>query len=288
MTAGDELISRTSVVIPVKDDPLIFRCLESIDERVEVVVVTNGSTPAFVRWVASFDRFPLEILSLEEAGIGAAFNAGAEKASGDFVLLMDSDCVFTPGSIRAMAAGLGTGSFSRGRTVFSSHNWATRMTARTREYTEDALRTRRPNAYSPPLLYRKDVIRHMGGYHFDTRLTWREDRDFELRRRAAGLPVAFVPEGTVIHKPLTIRADLASVRNYGAGQHRGECLGILPESSARHEWAKTLRAVARIAAGTRNPLPAVYPVVRRLAFIHGYRTAARSCAPARPGTGEPS
>jgi glycosyltransferase involved in cell wall biosynthesis len=287
MTALDELISRTSVVIPVKDDPLIFRCLESVDERVEVVVVTNGSTAAFVRSLSSFDRYPLEIVSLEEPGIGAAFNAGADKASGDFVLLMDSDCVFTPGSIRALVAGIGGGDFSRGRTIFSSHSWATRMTARTREYTEDALRTGRPNAYSPPLLYRKDVIRKMGDYHFDPRLAWREDRDFELRRRAAGLPVVFVPDGAVIHKPLSFRADLASVRSYGAGQYRGEVLGILPAMSLRHEFVKTARAVVRIALGTRNPLLAVYPVVRRVAFVQGYRRAARADA-VRGRSGEAS
>lgn len=286
MTPPEDLISRTSVVIPVKDDPLIFRCLESVDEPVEVVVVTNGSTPQFVTSLASFETYPLEIVSLEKPGIGAAFNAGAEKASGDFILLMDSDCVFTPGSIRAMAEGLGSGNFSRGRTVFSSHSWATRMTARTREFTEDALRTRRPNAYSPPLLYRKDVIQQMGGYHFDPRLGWREDRDFELRRRAAGLPVAFVPEGVVIHKPLSIRADLASVLNYGAGQHRGELLGILPRISVRHEFAKAVRAGARIAVGTRNPLLAVYPFVRLRALLQGYWRAARSHVGSCPGQGD--
>lgn len=284
MTSHEDLISRTSIVIPVKDDPLIFRCLESVDEPVEVVVVTNGSTAEFVKSLAAFERYPLEVVSLEKPGIGAAFNAGAEKTSGDFILLMDSDCVFTPGSIRAMVTGLGSGNFSRGRTVFSSHNWATRMTARTREYTEDALRTRRPNAYSPPLLYRKDVVRQMGGYHFDPRLAWREDRDFELRRRSAGLPVVFVPGGTVIHKPLSIRADLASVRNYGAGQHHGERLGLLPKMSPRHEVVKTARAVARIAAGTWNPLLAVYPVVRRLAFVQGYRRAVRIHAASSPAS----
>src|ERR1700733_12879193 len=102
MTAWDDMISRTSVVIPVKDDPLIFRCLESVDEPVEVIVATNGSTPAFLKSLGSFEKYPLEIVSLEKPGIGAAFNAGAERASGDFILLMDSDCVFTSGSIRAL------------------------------------------------------------------------------------------------------------------------------------------------------------------------------------------
>jgi GT2 family glycosyltransferase len=282
MTAQDELISSTSIIIPVKDDPLIFGCLESVDEPVEVIVVTNGSTPAFVKSLGSFEKYPIEIVSLEEPGIGAAYNAGAERASGDFILLMDSDCVFTSGSIRALVTGLGSGNFARGRVVFRSHSWATHMTARTREYTEDALRTNRPNAYSPPLLYRKDVIKQMGGYHFDPRMVWREDRDFELRRRAAGLPVVFVPEGTIIHKPLSIRADLASVRNYGAGQHHGELLRIIPKTSLRHEWAKTVRAVRRIAAGTRSPMLAVYPVVRRLAFVQGYRKAARIHSASHP------
>ena len=271
MTVCDELIRRTSVVIPVKDDQLIFQCLQSVDENVEVVVVTNGSTREFVDLLKSFNAIQFRVVSLESPGIGAAFNAGADSASGDFILLMDSDCVFTPGSIRALVQGIEGNYFSRGRTGFTGTRWASRMTACAREYTEDAVRTKRPNAYSPPLLYRREVIAKMGGYHFDSRLAWREDRDFELRRRAAGLPVAFVPDGLIIHKALTISDDLASVRNYGSGQRKGELLGIFPRMSVRHEVVKTLRAVARIAAGTRNPVLAVYPVVRLLALLQGYR-----------------
>ncbi|MGW3957457.1 glycosyltransferase family 2 protein [Streptomyces sp. NPDC004752] len=271
----DHLISQVSIVIPVKDDPLIVRCLESVDENVEVVVVTNGSTETFVNDLACFDKYPVQMVCLDNPGIGAAFNAGVEKASGEYILLMDSDCVFLPGSIRALAEGITGGNFSRGRVQFSSHSWATRMTARTREFTEDALRTGRPNAYSPPLLYRKSVITQLGGYHFDARLAWREDRDFELRRRAAGLDVKFVSGGVVVHKALSFGDDLASVRSYGAGQYHGEALGVLPANSWRHETAKVLRAVKRIAFGTGNPILALYPIVRRVAFVQGYRRAQR-------------
>ncbi len=283
----DELISRTSLVIPVKDDQLIFRCLKSIDENVEVVVVTNGSTQEFVDSLLSFGAILFQIISLENPGIGAAFNAGADHASGDFILLMDSDCIFTPGSIRALVKGVEGSDFSRGRTAFTGNSWSTRMTACAREYTEDALRTKRPNAYSPPLLYRREVIGKMGGYHFDPRLAWREDRDFELRRRAAGLPVTFVPDGLVIHKSLRIADDLASVRSYGSGQRKGELLGIFPRMSIRHEVAKTVRAVGRIAAGTRNPVLAVYPMLRLRAFLQGYRRPAGGVLSAQVGLGAP-
>lgn len=272
----EHLLSQVSIVIPVKDDPLIFRCLESVDESVEVIVVTNGSTEAFVNRLAGFGTYPIQLVSLEKPGIGAAYNAGVDKASGEYILLMDSDCVFLPGSIRALAEGIGDGNFARGRTRFSSHSLATRLTACTREFTEDALRTKRPNAYSPPLLYRKSVAEKLGGYHFNPQLAWREDRDFELRRRAAGVEVTFVPAGVVVHKPLSIREDLASVRNYGAGQYYGELLGILPPTSWRHETVKGLRAVVRIAMGTRHALLAPYPIARRAAFILGYRRAKRT------------
>jgi glycosyltransferase involved in cell wall biosynthesis len=274
MTA--HLLSQVSIVIPLKDDPLIFHCLNSVDEDVEVVVVLNGSTEVFAHAVAGYSRYPIQVVSLPEPGIGAAYNAGVGKAGGEFILLMDSDCVFQPGAIRALAEGIRDGNFARGRVQFSSHSRSTRMTARTREFTEDALRTRRPNAYSPPLLYRKSVAAQLGGYHFDARLAWREDRDFELRRRAAGLAVTFVAAGVVVHKPLSIRDDLASVRNYGAGQYRGETLGVLPATSGRHETAKVLQAMARIAVNTRDPLLAAYPIIRRIAFGQGYRRARRT------------
>ncbi len=263
-----------SVVIPVRDDPLLFRCLASVDEKVEVVVVTNGSSPDYRQSVVEVTDPPITVVSLAEAGIGGAYNAGITAASGKYILLMDSDCVFRPGTILALATAVEKADFAKGRVVFSSHNWETRLTAEAREHLEDPLRTGKVNAYSPPLLYRKTVVDCMGGYHFDPRLQWREDRDFELRRRRSGVAVQFVESAVIVHKPLTVREDLRSVMSYGQAQRLGERLGILPSTSIAHEVWKLSRLMARIFSATRDPILAAYPMLRCVAFSAGYRNPA--------------
>ncbi len=76
-----------SVVIPVRDDPLLFRCLASVDEKVEVVVVTNGSSPDYRQSVVEVTDPPITVVSLAEAGIGGAYNAGITAASGKYIQL---------------------------------------------------------------------------------------------------------------------------------------------------------------------------------------------------------
>jgi glycosyltransferase involved in cell wall biosynthesis len=208
--------------------------------------VANGSLGEFLGLLRGIDRDGVRLVVLENAGIGAAYNAGIEACSTKWVLLMDSDCIFLPGALAAMLRHETEVEFVKGRVVFQSDNWTTRLTARGRRYLEDPLFTGRVNAYSPPLMYRTELVCRMGGFHFDDRLKWREDREFELRRRAAGIRVRFEPDATIMHKRLLIAEDLASVWNYGLAQRAGEVLGILPKLRAGHEIRKVSRAWSRI------------------------------------------
>ncbi|WP_430791067.1 glycosyltransferase family 2 protein [Actinoplanes sp. G11-F43] len=252
-----------TVVIPVRDDPLVFRCLASIDVDIPAVVVANGSTPEFLRLLEHVCRGNVRLVVCEQPGIGTAYNAGIAAADTDWVLLMDSDCVFRQGALTAMLKHADGERMVKGRVEFEGTGWQTRLTARARRCCEDPLLTGRVNAYSPPLLYPKAIVGRMDGRHFDDRLAWREDRDFELRRRKAGLPVVFEPDGVIVHKPLSIRQDLASVRSYGGGQRRGERLGILPRFTARHELRKVAR-IGRRAIRQDGPAVAAYSVSRYL------------------------
>jgi glycosyltransferase involved in cell wall biosynthesis len=258
---GLALLSRISVVIPVKDDPLIFRCVESVNEPVEIVIAANGSSTEFLEQLKAIDDGRVKVVSIPEPGIGSAYNAGINAAAGTHILLMDSDCVFAPTTLRAMAAAATTHDMVKGRVLFRTEDWQSAFTARARQHQEDPTMTGEIKAYSPPLLYRRDIVNRMGGYHFDDRLAWREDREFELRRRTAGLGVYFVPEATITHKPLRFRADLRSMYSYGQGQRSGEELGLFPALSVHRELAKAGRVVGRILR-QRHPLVAVYVFVR--------------------------
>ncbi|MFJ4521829.1 glycosyltransferase family 2 protein [Streptomyces sp. NPDC088810] len=282
MTTGNADASRDlTIVVPVCDDPLIYRCLASIDVTCPVVVSTNGSPDWFLEGLQTYAKAAphVTVLSTSERGIGLAYNRAIALVDTPLVLLMDSDCVFEPGAITAMLAAA-SGGLVKGRVRFETRGHGTRLVAAARRLTEDPLVTKKVNAYSPPLLYRTNIVENMGGYHFDTAMKWREDRDFELRRRKAALPVRLVPEAVIWHKPLSLRDDLRSVWAYGVGQAHGEALDVLPRMSLRHELKKAStvawRGVRRGEAGAGG-----YAAVRNLVVLASRGIAVRGLRGAR-------
>lgn len=83
---------RLAVVVPVYNEPLIQRTLDSLytqdlRSRVQHYVVDNGSTDgtrALVEsWLSSREGFPLTILDEQEKGTGAALDTGFRRAIAD-------------------------------------------------------------------------------------------------------------------------------------------------------------------------------------------------------------
>jgi GT2 family glycosyltransferase len=247
LTTGTVDFSREiTIIIPVCDDPLIFRCLASIDVVCPVIISTNGSPAWFLEGLVTYAKAAskVTVLSTAQRGIGLAYNQAISRAMTPLVLLMDSDCVFEPGCIATMVAAASCG-LAKGRVRFETEGRGSRLVAAARRLTEDPLVTKKVSAYSPPLLYRTSIIEKMGGYHFNSAMKWREDRDFELRRRKADLLVQLVPEAIIWHKPLSLRDDLRSVWSYGMGQAHGEWLNVLPRMSLRRELKKACTVVWR-------------------------------------------
>jgi glycosyltransferase involved in cell wall biosynthesis len=269
----DDILVETTVVIPVKDDIRIFSCVHSVDEgAVEVIVVSNGSTREFRRMLETFLAPRAKLVMVDEPGIGRAYNHGIAAAGGRFILFMDSDCTFEPGTIRQLAFGARSAPLVKGRIDFDTAGPTTRFAAGIRAATEDAQRSGKITAYSPPLLYDREIVSELDGYHFADRLAWREDRDFELRRRRAQVPVVFAPAAVIRHAPLSVASDLRSVFNYGRGELVGRQLGYFPHEPRRRRLAKTVRTARRIAWRDRQPWIALYFLFRRLVFQFGVRT----------------
>lgn len=268
MTAGTVDFSREiTIIIPVCDDPLIYRCLASIDVVCPVIISANGSPSLFLEGLVTYAKAASQVtvLSTAQRGIGLAYNQAISHAMTPLLLLMDSDCVFEPGCIAALVAAA-SGGMAKGRVQFETEGRGSRLVAAARRLTEDPLVTRKVSAYSPPLLYRTSIIEKMGGYHFNSAMKWREDRDFELRRRKAGLPVQLVPEAIIRHKPLSLRDDLRSVWSYGTGQAHGEWLNVLPRMSMSRELKKACTVAWR---GVRRGEPGAggYAALRNLVML---------------------
>ena len=88
-----------SIIIPLYNRPAEVRALldslvQQAYKHFEVVVVEDGSTEKSEDIVASFrDRLEVKYFFKENSGPGLSRNYGAERASGDYFIFLDSDCI---------------------------------------------------------------------------------------------------------------------------------------------------------------------------------------------------
>lgn len=208
-------LADTSVVISVSDDLRITDCLDSVDEDVEIVVVLNDSPDSVRKAVAAHPRAPRLAEFPERGNLGGAYNAGIAAASGRYLLLMDSDCRFRPGTINLMAEAIRRDPVVKGQVVYGvTDRVMSGWLARVREFDEGDY----VSALSPPLLYDREIARRIGGYHFDQLIHWCEDREFDFRLQLAEIPVRHVPEAVIYHDAQQIGGGLRSYFRYGTGE----------------------------------------------------------------------
>ncbi len=109
---------KISVIVPVYNvESYLDECLDSIRDQfhrnLEILVIDDGSSDGSAaiaeRHAAEDDR--IRVVSQTNAGLGAARNAGVERATGDYLTFLDSDDILPPRAIsRMVAAAANTGS----------------------------------------------------------------------------------------------------------------------------------------------------------------------------------
>jgi GT2 family glycosyltransferase len=98
-------VSRVSVVVvSYNTREALRRCLASLGEADEVVVVDNASADGSAEMVSAAFPASLLVQNAENRGFGAACNQGLELASGELVLLLNSDAAARPGAVRELAS----------------------------------------------------------------------------------------------------------------------------------------------------------------------------------------
>jgi GT2 family glycosyltransferase len=231
-----------SIVLPIADDDGITECLASVVDDVEIVAVLNGATPLAERAVRADSR--VRVVSIPERNLGKACEAGVNAAAHDFVLIMNTDCVFEPGAIRRMRDAWQPGTVVSGHLLLGGDTFANRLVNRLHQ----VQRTCPPHAFAPGLLLHRSIRADIGGHFFNDRVRWTEDADFGRRCRAAGIGVVFCREATIRHKPKTVREFLDTAVKYGTGRAAAEQLGLpgtTPNyrlkpgalaATARHVW----------------------------------------------------
>jgi glycosyltransferase involved in cell wall biosynthesis len=190
-----------SVIMPALNEAhrlgAAFDSIEALrfpQDRIEVILVDNGSTDATVRIAQERGA---RVFELPGARIGALRNLGARKARGEILAFLDSDCSVDPAwldvALRHLSdPGVGaTGGHTR-PPVNPTWMEATLDFLVTREGVNDV-----DFLPSANLILRREVFERANG--FDTRLETGEDSDLSERIRALGLRLVSDTDILVVH-----------------------------------------------------------------------------------------
>ncbi len=285
----EDVLRQTSIVFAIKDDRRIFASLNSVDEDVQIVLALNGTPPELGAELQAHPRRPTITRIPDVGNLGAAYNSGIEAARGRYILLMDSDCLFTEGTIWRMAQRVALYPVVKGQVLYeTAPTLVSRLIARIREFDEGDY----VSALSPPLIYDREIASQIGGYHFDPLIHWCEDREFDFRLQMAGIPVLYEPRATILHGAQVGFENLRSYFRYGIGEAIGQELGVFVTPALPFLWRmiSNMRIVVECAA-RKGPLAAAYYAVTLGSFHLGgfyhkladpYKVRHRFPASARP------
>jgi glycosyltransferase involved in cell wall biosynthesis len=222
--------TRVSVVVPTRDRPAALdRCLtalsaQTLDERLEVVVVDDGSvaTADVATVVARHPRARL----IQQTGRGpaAARNAGARASRGSFLCFTDDDCAADRDWAERLAQALEQGADAAAGTT----------TLTTAGALADAFELIVEAPAAVPAPDGSDLSFAASNNLACTRVAFEatpfdesyphaagEDREWCARLMANGFVLRSAPAAHVLHdQELTLRRFLAHQVRYGKGAHR--------------------------------------------------------------------
>ena len=223
---------RYSFIIPVYNRPDELReLLESIALQqlsdYEVIVIEDGSSLTSEAVIHDFTPtiHSLHYHQVPNGGPSRARNIGVGYATGDYIIILDSDVVLPTGYLKAVDTALrgqiidafgGPDAASDDFTpIQKAINYAMTSPLTTggiRGGSASAMEQFKPRSFN--LGCRRELYLHLGG--FDESLRFGEDIDFSLRLIKAGAKTALFPEAFVYHKRrVDFRRFFKQVHNSG-------------------------------------------------------------------------
>lgn len=220
---------RYSVIIPVYNRPdEVDELLQSLTQQsfkdFEVIVVEDGSSIPCQKVVESYQEL-LEIhyYNKSNSGPGQTRNYGAERSKGDYLIVLDSDCILPEGYLAAVEAELqreptdAFGGPDRAHDSFTDIQKAINYSM-TSFFTTGGIRGGKkkmdkfyPRSFNMGI--RRDVYHSLGGF---SRMRFGEDIDFSIRIFKGGYRCRLFPDAWVYHKRRTdLKKFFKQVHNSG-------------------------------------------------------------------------
>lgn len=211
MKRADQPKNPVSVIIPVRNEAATIAATvravhaqAGIDREIEILVVDDGSTDASARNARAAGAMVLEVHPEAAGNPAAARNLGARGSAGDPIVFLDSDCVPSPGWLRAIL-----GAHARGETIVGGSldlPPGLPTSARCDYYCGWYLvHSRRPPGYvphhpPPNLSVRRAAFFSTGGFTEEPPFSYtNEERVWEAELLAAGHRIWFEPQALAYH-----------------------------------------------------------------------------------------
>ena len=218
-----------SFIIPVYNRPdevdeLLDSLIRQTVRDFEVVVVEDGSAVPCKEIVDKYaSSLTIHYYSKENSGPGQTRNYGVERANGEYMLILDSDCIIPEGYLEAVEAELckkpadAFGGPDRAHESFSDVQKAINY-AMTSFFTTGGIRGGKkkldkfyPRSFNMGV--RKDVYQALGGF---SKMRFGEDIDFSIRIFKGDYACRLFPEAWVWHKRRTdLKKFFKQVHNSG-------------------------------------------------------------------------
>ncbi len=218
-----------SLIIPVYNRPdEVDELLESLTTQTftdfEVIVVEDGSARPCRDVVEKYTgRMAVRYFMKPNSGPGQTRNYGAERAEGEFLIVLDSDCILPPGYLQAVEDELqrepadAFGGPDHAHESFTNVQKAINY-AMTSFFTTGGIRGGKkkmdkfyPRSFNMGI--RRDVYKALGGF---SKMRFGEDIDFSIRIFKNGYRCRLFPGAWVWHKRRTdMKKFFKQVHNFG-------------------------------------------------------------------------
>lgn len=231
-----------SIIVPVFNRPdEVDELLESLcrqtEKDFEVVIVEDGSEKPCKEVCQRYEeRLDLKYFMKHNSGPGQSRNYGAERAKGEYLIVLDSDVVLPEGYLKAVDDELGrepSDAFGGPDCAHESFTETQKAISysMTSFFTTGGIRGGKkkldkfyPRSFNMGI--RRDVYLRLGGF---SKMRFGEDIDFSIRIFKAGYRCRLFPEAWVWHKRRTdMRKFFRQV--YNSGIARINLYKLYPES----------------------------------------------------------
>lgn len=218
-----------SVIIPVYNRPgEVDELLDSLTRQsyknFEVLVIEDGSSVPCKEVTGKYsDKLDVHYFTKPNSGPGQTRNYGAERSKGDYLIILDSDCIVPEGYFEAVEKELADspadafGGPDRAHTSFSDMQKAINY-AMTSFFTTGGIRggKKKMDKFYPRSFnmgVKREVYQALGGF---SNMRFGEDIDFSIRIFKGGYACRLFPGAWVYHKRRTdLKKFFKQVHNSG-------------------------------------------------------------------------